>query len=163
MMAYLPLFMVAIIATALDGLLAGASLDQSIKQLPARRRIGAVAYSVYARAADLGTGIIWYAALGIGSALLTIVSAIVALAQSSLGSVALPLYLAAAVSVAHSFTTLRAAPTMLAQRHIPAMAENEPELRALFDRFERWQMARVILQVVTFMLMLWTLAAFPLR
>jgi hypothetical protein len=52
---------------------------------------------------------------------------------------------------------------MLAQRHIPAMAENEPELRALFDRFERWQMARVILQVVTFMLMLWTLAAFPLR
>ena len=33
-------------ATAADGLLAGASLDQSIKQLPARHRIGAVAESM---------------------------------------------------------------------------------------------------------------------
>ena len=39
-------------ATAADGLLAGASLDQSIKQLPARRRIGAVDYSAYSRASD---------------------------------------------------------------------------------------------------------------
>jgi hypothetical protein len=71
-----PLFLLVIAATALDGLLAGASLDQSIKQLPARRRIGVIAYSAYSRAADMGTGILWYAILGVGAALLTIVAAI---------------------------------------------------------------------------------------
>lgn len=158
--AYPLLFVLALIATGLDGILAGASLDQSIKQLPARRRIGAITYSVYARAADLGTGIIWYAALGIGAALLTIVAAIVALVQATPTSVALPLYLAAAASLAHSFATSRAAPTMLSQRDIAATAENEPKLAALFDLFERWQSVRVIVQVVTFGLMLWALAAF---
>jgi hypothetical protein len=160
MSAYPLLFVLALIATALDGILAGASLDQSIKQLPARRRIGAIAYSVYARAADLGTGIVWYAALGIGAALLTIVTAIVALVQTAPTNVAAPLYLAAAASLVHSFTTSRAAPTMLSQRNIPATEENEPKLTALFDRFERWQTARVIFQVATFGLMLWALAAF---
>ena len=48
-------------ATAADGLLAGASLDQSIKQLPARHRMGVIAFSAYSRASDLGPGIIWYA------------------------------------------------------------------------------------------------------
>ena len=47
-------------ATALNGILAGASLDQSIKQLPSRHRIGPVAYSTYSRASDLGNGIPWY-------------------------------------------------------------------------------------------------------
>jgi hypothetical protein len=160
MAAYPLLFVLALIATALDGILAGASLDQSLKQLPARRRIGAAAYSDYARAADLGTGIVWYAALGLGAALFTIAAAIVALVQSAPTNLALPLYLAAAASLAHSFATSRAAPIMLSQRHIAATAENEPKLRALFDRFERWQTARVIVQVVTFGLMLWALAAF---
>lgn len=154
------LLILIIAATAMDGLLAGASLDQSIKQLPARRRIGAIAYSVYARAADLGAGIAWYAVLGIGAALLTIVAAIVACTQAAPSSVALPLYLAALACLAHSFTTSRAAPTMLSQRRV---ANNEAELTALFDRFERWQTARVTLQAVTFGLMLWTLAAAAAR
>jgi len=154
-----PLLLLAIVATALDGLLAGASLDQSIKQLPARRRIGAIAYSVYARAADLGAGIVWYAALGIGAAMLTIVTAIIALVQVAPKSVALPLYLAAAASLAHSFATSRAAPIMLSQRGV---ADNEIALKAIFDRFERWQTIRAILQAVTFALMLWALAGFAL-
>jgi hypothetical protein len=146
----------AIAATALDGLLAGASLDQSIKQLPARRRIGAIAYSVYARAADLGNGLLWYPLLGIGAALLTIVAAVMAFAQSAPSAVALPLYLAAVTSLAHSFTTSRAAPIMLSQRRV---ADDESALRAIFARFERWQTARAILQAATFALMLWALVA----
>src|SRR5919112_5254180 len=62
-------------SVAATGLLAGASMDQSIKQLPARRQIGVVAYSDYSRAADLGNGIAWYAALGVGGGLLTLVAA----------------------------------------------------------------------------------------
>ncbi len=74
-------FILILAATAADGLLAGASLDQSIKQLPARHKIGLVAYSEYSRASDLGPGILWYAILGVGAALLTIAAAGAALVQ----------------------------------------------------------------------------------
>ena len=150
------LLILAIGATALDGLLAGASLDQSIKQLPARRRIGVIAYSAYSRAADLGTGFVWYPILGVGGALLTIVAALIAFVQAAPSSVALPLAVAAVLSLSHSFTTSRAAPTLLKQRAAPS---DETELTALFSRFERWQTARAILQAATFAAMLWALAA----
>ena len=42
-----------------NGLLVGASLDQTIKQLPTRRRIGVVAFSKYSKTGDLGRGIAW--------------------------------------------------------------------------------------------------------
>ena len=45
---------VAVAALLLSGVLAGLSLDKVIVQLPARHRMGAVAYAGYARAADLG-------------------------------------------------------------------------------------------------------------
>ena len=40
------------VAALLSGVLAGLSLDKVIVQLPARHRMGAVAYAGYARAAD---------------------------------------------------------------------------------------------------------------
>lgn len=43
-------FVLIVSATATIGLLAGASLDQSIKHLPTRHKIGLVAYSQYSRA-----------------------------------------------------------------------------------------------------------------
>ena len=55
-----------------DGILAGLSLDKVIVQLPARRAIGVSAYAAYARAADLGNGIAFYAAAGVGAAVLTL-------------------------------------------------------------------------------------------
>jgi hypothetical protein len=60
-----------------NGLLVGASLDQTVKQLPTRHRIGVVAFSEYSKAGDLGRGVAWYAALGIGAALLTLAAAVV--------------------------------------------------------------------------------------
>jgi len=62
---------VAMAALVADGILAGLSLDKVIVQLPARRRIGVTAYAAYARAADLGNGIAFYAAVGVGAAVLT--------------------------------------------------------------------------------------------
>ncbi|MDQ3965929.1 MAG: hypothetical protein M3246_05685 [Actinomycetota bacterium] len=76
-------FVLILAATAADGLLAGASLDQSIKQLPARHRIGVVAYSKYSRASDLEPGVLWYGILGVGAAVLTIAAAILALASAA--------------------------------------------------------------------------------
>ena len=82
-----------IAAVAANGLLSGASGDQSIKQLPARHRLGSLAFSAYSRASDQSIGVVWYAVLGIGGAILT-----------------------------HSFTTARAAPINLSQYKVRADA-----------------------------------------
>jgi hypothetical protein len=92
-------------------LLVGASLDQTIKQLPTRRRIGVVAFSEYSKAGDLGRGIAWYATLGIGAALLTLGAAVVGLSDRPDGPTAVALWLALVLTVAHSLATARAAPT----------------------------------------------------
>ncbi len=143
-------------ATGLDGLLAGASLDQSIKQLPARRRMGVVAFSAYSRAADLGNGIVWYAVLGVGAALLTIAAAVTASFAGSPFDRALPVWIAAGLSVLHSLVTAQAAPTNFSQRKV---ANDEAALATIFDRFARLQALRAALQVLTFAAMLWALAA----
>lgn len=129
-----------------NGLLVGASLDQVVKQLPARHRIGVVAFSDYSKAGDLGRGIAWYAALGIGAALLTVLAAVVGLTDQPSTPASAALWLAVLLTVAHSFTTLRAAPLNFSQR---AAAGDAARLAAIFDRFERWSTARATLQVLT--------------
>src|SRR5207244_13334016 len=89
-------------ATVATGLLAGANLDQSIKQLPARHKIGLSNYSRYMRASDLGNGIPFLATLGIGAAGLTILTAINAFRRERRSSRARALYLAGALAVLHS-------------------------------------------------------------
>jgi hypothetical protein len=153
----MPTAFTILVATAavIDGLLAGASLDQSIKQLPARHGIGARAFSAYSQAADLGNGIVWYAALGIGGAVLTIAAGVAALALGAPASERLPLSIAALLAIAHSLTTARAAPLNFSQRS----ASDDATLEQIFARFERWQRARAILQLATFVAVLWALAA----
>lgn len=144
-------------ATALNGILAGASLDQSIKQLPARHRIGAVNYSRYSQASDLGNGVIWYAAIGVSAALLAFALAIVALSRGESFAQAVPIYLAAGLSILHSLVTLRAAPANFSQRRYQ---DDEAALRAIFDRFARLQALRAFLQVLTFGLLLWAMVIY---
>lgn len=144
-------------ATAADGILAGASLDQSIKQLPARHKMGAIAFSAYSRASDLGPGVIWYAVLGIGAALLTIAAALAAFFQDTATIHAVPLSIAAGLTLLHSFTTTQAAPTNFKQRQV---VNDEAALTAIFHRFERWQTLRVIFQALTFAAALWALVTY---
>src|SRR5579863_7252202 len=99
-----------ICAATLTSLLCGASLDQSIKQLPARHGIGTIAFSAYAKAADLKNGVPWYAVLGIGAALTAIITAILAYTHHSPGPIALPLYLGGLFALCHSICTSLAAP-----------------------------------------------------
>jgi hypothetical protein len=141
-------------ATVVDGVLAGASLDQSIKQLPARHRLGSLAFSAYSRASDQANGLVWYAALGIGGALLTLAAAISALVVGAPPVRRWPVLLAGCLAVAHSFATARAAPINLSQRQV---ADDEAALRDVFDRFERWQTLRAVLQFATFLAMVWAL------
>jgi hypothetical protein len=154
-MMTLPLALV-VAATALDGLLAGASLDQSIKQLPARHRMGTVAFSAYSRAADLGNGVLWYGILGVGAALVTIAAGVATWIAGIPFGQALPLWSAVGLAVLHSLVTMQAAPTNFSQRKV---AGDEAALTGVFDRFERWQALRCALQVLTFGAMLWALVA----
>jgi hypothetical protein len=144
-------------SVAINGILVGASLDQSIKQLPARHRIGAIAYSAYAKASDLGNGIVWYAILGIGAALLTIVTASVVFTQRNNAPFALPVYIAAVLSIFHSLATTQAAPTMFSQRRYE---NDEAALTSIFNRFEHWQTIRVVLQLLTLLALLWALLSY---
>lgn len=138
-------------ATAFNGILAGASLDQSIKQLPARHRMGVVAFSAYSQAADLGNGILWYAILGVGAALLTIAAAVTGAVTGLPFSQALPLVSAAILSVLHSVVSSQAAPTNFSQRKV---RNDTAALARVFDRFERWQALRCAVQALTFAVML---------
>ena len=74
-----PLFVLVIVAAVPHLILGGAGIDRLIVQLPARHRIGALAYATYARATDLGNGRFLYPILGIGGPLATWAALAVAL------------------------------------------------------------------------------------
>jgi hypothetical protein len=145
----------ALAATAVTGLLAGASLDQSIKQLPSRKRLGLVQYSNYSRAADLGTGLWWYSLLGVSAALLSAAAGIYVLTHAGSGGQRAAGIVCAALALLHSFTTTRAAPILLSQRLV---VDDVAVLTRIFTKFVRWQTVRVILQTLNFFALLWLLA-----
>jgi MFS family permease len=136
-----------IIAATLTGILCGASLDQSIKQLPARHVIGMKAFSAYAKAADLKIGVPWYAIIGIGSALASITAAILTWEYHTGESYSWLLYLGGIFAVLHSVCTMLAAPTYHKQKKI----DDEESLRKLFNRFERIQTIRSVFISLNFL------------
>jgi hypothetical protein len=144
------------LATGLNGLLAGLNVDTALVKLPARRRIGVLAYATFARGNDLGNGRVVYPLLGIGAALLTILAAILAFEQQEPITVLLPLVLATGLSLLHTFATTRAAPVMLSLKTSPDV---EAVLSAKLDRFARWHAIRTLIQVLAFIALLWALVA----
>lgn len=144
-------FLASVIFT---GILCGASLDQSFKQLPARHRIGMSAFSAYAKAADLKNGVVWYAIIGIGTALTTIITAILAWQYNTATHFNYPVYLAAVFAIAHSVCTSQAAPTYFRQKQI----SDEKLLAQLFRKFEIIQTIRSVFIVLNFAALIWALA-----
>jgi hypothetical protein len=145
-------------AVVANGILVGASLDQSIKQLPARRRIGVAAFSAYSQAADLANGRFWYGGLGVATALVTLAATIAGLADQPTPDRQRTVALLSMTvgTVAHSLVTALAAPTNFAQRHA---AGDELALARIFDRFQRLQTIRAALQVATLAVGVWALTA----
>jgi hypothetical protein len=145
--------MTALIIAALltNGILSGLSLDKVIVQLPARRRIGPVGYAAFARAADLGNGIAFYALAGIGAAVVTIAAFVYALASSAPADTIALFAVAAALSMAHSAATAVAAPTMM---RIGRSPDTDGVLAPLLSRFALASGIRAVLQVATFMTVL---------
>ncbi len=137
---------VLLIAVAVNAIATGATLDQAIKQLPARHRIGPVAYTRYVRAADLTNGLYWYPPLGIGTAVLTLVAVAANLTAHPSSTSAVALVVAALGTIAHLGATARAAPTLLSLRHGQI---EEQAGRAVLDRFARINAVRAAAMSVT--------------
>ena len=146
-------------ATVATGLLAGASLDKAIVQLPARHRMGMTEFANFSRANDLGNGLFVYPLMGIIAALLTILAALTVFLQRILLSHAWPVYVAAFLAISHSFTTARAAPNMLSLRQ---PSDDEAALVDILNRFARWHNVRAVLQVLNFVVLIWSIVAYVL-
>ncbi len=153
------LVILIVATTVLCGIAAGTGLDVSIRQLPARHRIGVIAYSAYSRATDLGTALLWYPILGVSIPLLTLAAAAVAFIGHVAPAHAIPIYVAAALWVVHLLLTLIwAVPTLSRQRQVAA--DDEKQLVDIFNRFERVQTVRAINGVLIFGIMLWALVSY---
>jgi hypothetical protein len=137
-----------LLATAINGLLAGGSFDTSLVKLPARRRIGNVAYAAFARGNDLGNGLVFYPAIAISAALLVFIATIVSFLDNAPSA---PLAAASVTSVLHFLATAKAAPIMLSLKNTP---DDEARLKDKLDQFERWHAVRMVLQVITFLILL---------
>jgi hypothetical protein len=83
--------------------------------------------------------------------------AVVALVQGVASVHAAPIAVAAGLSILHSLTTTRAAPTLFSQRRYE---RDEAALTAVFERFEHWQTVPVLIQVLTFGATLWALLTY---
>jgi hypothetical protein len=152
------LIVLIVAASALNGLLAGISFDGTLVKLPARHRIGAIAYATFARGNDLGNGIWVYPATAIGAALLTVVATLVGYLEHESTALLVPLSIATLTSIGHFVATSRAAPVMLRVGKTP---DDEAVLATLLDRFARWHAVRATLQVLTFFVLLWALVVAP--
>jgi hypothetical protein len=141
-------------AVAGNGIAAGATLDQAVKQLPARRRIGPTAYLGYVRAADLRNGLIWYPIMGIGAAVLTVAAVIAVFLVQPVGVPALAAGCAGLCTLAHAGATARAAPLLLTLRR---GAHSEDSVVSVLDRFAVINSVRAVGIVLTLAAAIWAL------
>ncbi|HEV8190129.1 MAG TPA: hypothetical protein VGP82_01390 [Ktedonobacterales bacterium] len=152
-----PILLVLVLVAVIPHLLlAGAGVVRLFVQLPARHRLGAVAFAKYSRAMDLGNGLYLYPLLGIGGPLATWVAFALAALWHASGGLLLPLGIASGLAVLHSFTTTQAAPTMM---RIGRAEDRSEILGPLLERFTLWSWARAILQAVTAGVLVWALLA----
>jgi len=147
--------------TAFEGLRAGAGTFRLLLDLPARTRLGDVAFAEFSRATDLSTaGVIFYSIYGLGGAALTIATWAFARRTRAPVTIRRSIAVAAACSLLVLALTTRAAPLMFGIGASP----NDPELLAdLFDRFIAWTIPRIVLVDVSFVCMLVALTSTALR
>lgn len=146
---------VVTITTIVDALLAGAGLDYTIKQLPARRLIGIATYGKYFLASDLANGRFWYIPLGLSAYVLNVLVAISAHYQNIRGSAMSMFFIAAGFALIHAFGTSQAVPAGLS--FVKIKDTDEAILDKSFDKFARWVVVRGIVGAPMFVAMLFGL------
>jgi hypothetical protein len=144
-------------AVVLSAMVAAASLDQSVKQLPTRRRIGVLAYSNYSVVADARNGLRWYVPLAAAWVSISVAAAVIGWGGHPGDARALALAAMVVGVAAHILVTgAFAAPALLSQRRARG---DEPAMKRAFDRFERSQTVRAVVDVATLAAAVWALLA----
>ena len=150
------LFWLLVLAVIEGGIIAGVSFDVAFVKLPTRKRVGQVAYAQFARGNDLGNGKLVYPILGIVAILLIAAATTIALVQPTPLAVRLPICIAAAMTMAHSLCTAKAAPIMLSLAKTP----DDPNLlQQKLDRFTFWHGIRTVFQIAAFVALLTALVS----
>jgi len=136
------------VAVAFEGLRAGAGTFRALLDLPARGRLGPLAFAEFSRATDLSkVGVVFYVVFGVGGALVTGVTWLIAVRGHAPGVVRRLLATSAIASLLVLVLTTQAAPLMWRVGSAPA----DPALLAgLLDRFTAWTLARVVCVDVSF-------------
>jgi hypothetical protein len=148
------LYGLTILAAGFSGLLAGASADRYLVQVPAWRQLDVMIWAEYSRHADLGNGRFWYPPLAFAATGLSIAAAAAVYTRPTpIPGLAPPVYLAAACEIGGLTLTILAAPNLIRLRGArdPAAAERS------FRLFHRWGLPRAILQIVAFPILLWAI------
>ena len=141
------IFWLVAACTVISGVIAGVSFDVAAVKLPTRKRIGAVAYTHFARGNDMGNGMVVYPTVAILALLLIAGATLAAYFLPARQTVFLPLFAACAGTVASFLCTAKAAPNMLSLRHAP---DDEKLLTEKLDRFALWHTYRSAFQFLTF-------------
>jgi hypothetical protein len=153
---------VALIActTAFEGIRAGAGTFRMLVDLPARSRLGIVAFAEFSRATDLSTaGFIFWALYGIGGAVLTGATWWVLRRSTAPASVRRLSLLAALCSLLILILTTQAAPLML---RVGSSPNDEALLSHLLEPFVSWTILRILCADVSFCAMLTALTLLAL-
>lgn len=156
-MASLATYGLLVVATALNGLLAGGNVDRGFVQMLAWRKTGMRARAAYSRHADLQNGLFLYPAEAIGGALFTVAAAVSFYFDvTASASASIPIYASVILVLGGLLATVKAAPIMLSLRRI---GDSPVTLQKAFDGFSRWGNVRGIFQVLAFLTNIWALFA----
>ena len=135
-------------AILIDGVLAGASLDRTLIQLPAFRQVGPLPWAAFSRKADLGDrAFLWYPGLAMIGTGLSLAAALKGRSETSSRSASAWLAAAAAFSAAGLLATAGAAPNMLRVRQA---GDDAAVLQRSMEGFQFWQRIRGTLQGLAF-------------
>jgi hypothetical protein len=150
----------AAIAAAFEGLRAGAGTFRALLDLPARTRVGPLAFADFSRATDLSTvGVVFYMVFGIGGAFVTALAWLIARRGQAPTVVRRLLGVSAIASLLVLVLTAQAAPLMW---RVGSAPPDPLLLRSLLDRFTAWTMARIACVDVSFAAVLGALTVFAL-
>jgi len=139
-------------APALGGIVAGATADRLLVQLPALGRLGPKFWAEYSRNADLSVrGAAFYPPVAIGHAVLSVAAA-VALAKNRRARE--PAVAAAILTLGGLALTLKAAPNMLSVRHL---GDDQVALERARSGFNFWSRIRGACHIGAVVANVWSL------
>jgi hypothetical protein len=142
---------VLILATGFGGLLAGASADRYLVQVPGWRHLDVMTWAEHSRHADMGNGRFWYPILAFAATGLSIAAAIGVRQQPFAASnLRLWVYLAALFELLGLSVTALAAPNLLRLRR----PQDRPTTERSFAHFHRWGLLRAAFQISSFPILL---------